>query len=261
MKTLFFLLFTLSLYSSNFDIVGTVISDNQKMVGAKYMGYVKHIYFDIGDKVKKEDTLFELESAEFDIIKEQGDIAIEQGEAIVDMYKTRLDGIEKERKLLRKKGYKKSKEYENLSTTAEALSSSLKAMKEMSRTTTKRLKNLSRITDYIEVKAQNDGIIVQKQIRKGDFIAPGMLTMVLVDLSNLEVEAEVAESNLHFITIGREVDISIPSLNILTKGSIKSIVPNSNPMAHTFAIRVKFKKVTDGIYPGMYAKVNIGIDK
>jgi multidrug resistance efflux pump len=231
------------------------------MVGAKYMGYVKHIYFDIGDKVKKGDTLFELESAEFDIIKEQGDIAIEQGEAIVDMYKIRLDGIEKERKLLRKKGYKKSKEYENLSTTAEALSSSLKAMKEMSRTTTKRLKNLSRITDYIEVKAQNDGIIVQKQIRKGDFIAPGMLTMVLVDLSHLEVEAEVAESNLHFITIGREVDISIPSLNILTKGSIKSIVPNSNPMAHTFAIRVKFKKVTDGIYPGMYAKVNIGIDK
>lgn len=58
-------------------ITGTVVSYNQKMVGARYMGYIKHIYFDIGDRVEREDTLFEMESAEFDILKSQADLALE----------------------------------------------------------------------------------------------------------------------------------------------------------------------------------------
>ena len=55
------LLLTLSLFAGSLSVTGTVVSDNQKMIGARFMGYVKHIYFNIGDKVKREDTLFELE--------------------------------------------------------------------------------------------------------------------------------------------------------------------------------------------------------
>ena len=83
---IFLALLTLSIFSSSLYVTGTVVSDNQKMIGARYMGYVKHIYFDIGDKVKREDTLFEMESAEFDIMKNQADLALEQAEIMVDMY-------------------------------------------------------------------------------------------------------------------------------------------------------------------------------
>ena len=48
---------SLGLNAGSFRVTGTVVSDNQKMIGARYMGYVKRIYFDIGDKVKREDTL------------------------------------------------------------------------------------------------------------------------------------------------------------------------------------------------------------
>ena len=51
------MLLLLPLFSGSLLVTGTVVSDNQKMIGARYMGYVKHIYFNIGDKVHREDTL------------------------------------------------------------------------------------------------------------------------------------------------------------------------------------------------------------
>jgi multidrug efflux pump subunit AcrA (membrane-fusion protein) len=95
---------SLEISAGNFRITGTVVSDNQKMIGARYMGYVKRIYFDIGDKVKREDTLFELESAEFDILKNQADLALEQAEIMVDMYRTRMDSIKRNKARLKRNG-------------------------------------------------------------------------------------------------------------------------------------------------------------
>ena len=253
------LLFTISTFATSLTVTGTVVSDNQKMIGARYMGYVKHIYFEIGDKVKREDTLFELESAEFDILKNQSDLAIEQAEIMVNMYRTRLDSINREKRTLKIKGKTKGMDYENLSLAADNVAAGLAAAQALVKSASTKIKQVATLADYLEVKAPNDGIIVQKRIRVGDLIAPGMLTMVLVDLNHLEIEAQIAESNLLHAKADQKVKISIPSIKYSTEGTIKSIVPNANPMAHTFTIRVKFKKTDDMIFPGMYAKVHIDL--
>ena len=79
-----------SLFSAELILTGTVISNNQKMIPARYMGYVKKINFEVGDRVQREDVLFELESAEFDIMESQADLALEQAKLMLDVYKTRL---------------------------------------------------------------------------------------------------------------------------------------------------------------------------
>ena len=40
------------------------------------MGYVKKVYVKLGDKVKREDDLYEMESAEFDIMKTQAKLDV-----------------------------------------------------------------------------------------------------------------------------------------------------------------------------------------
>ena len=40
-----------TLFSSESVLTGTVISNNQKMIPARYMGYVKKINFEVGDMV------------------------------------------------------------------------------------------------------------------------------------------------------------------------------------------------------------------
>jgi len=244
-------------FAGKFSLTGTVVSDNQKMIGARYMGYVKRINFEIGDQVYREDTLFELESAEFDILKNQADLALEQADIMVDMYRTRLDSIRREKSLLKMRGQENSINFNNLDITADNVSAGLAAARALVKNATTKVKQMATISDYLEVKAPNDGIIVEKRIRVGDLIAPGMLTMVLVDLKHLEIEAQVPESDLLKIHKREMVKVSIPSMRYETSGTVKSIVPGANPMAHTFTVRIKFRHGEVPIYPGMYAKIDI----
>ncbi len=251
------LLLTLLLSAGDLSVTGTVVSDNQKMIGARYMGYVKHIYFNIGDKVHREDTLFEMESAEFDIMKNQADLALEQAEIMVDMYRTRMDSIRREKALLRVRGKDNSMDWNNLDISADNVQAGLAAARGLVDNATTKVKQMATIANYLEVKAPNDGIIVQKRIRQGDLIVPGMLAMVLVDLDHLEIEGQISEADLMKVNAGDFVSVRIPSIKFKTRGRIKSVVPSANPMTHTFTIRVKFRKEGKKVFPGMYAKVDI----
>ena len=110
---------------------------------------------------------------------------------------------------------------------------------------------------YLNIKAPNDGVIVSKNIKVGEMAMPGMPAIVLSDLSDLKISAEIAESNLARIKHGTRVQIAIPSLNIKALGKISAIIPSSNPMTHTFKIKVSFKHANKSIYPGMYATIEI----
>ncbi|MEO1953902.1 MAG: efflux RND transporter periplasmic adaptor subunit, partial [Campylobacterales bacterium] len=39
-----------------------------------------------------------------------------------------------------------------------------------------------------------------------------------------------------------------------------AIIPNSNPMTHTFKIKVSFKTMNKSVYPGMYATVDVEVE-
>jgi len=185
------IIFSAQLIAMELPVTGTVVSYNQKMIGPRYMGYVKHVYFDIGDKVKREDVLFELESAEFDILKSQADLALEQAVSIVDIYRTRLRSIKREKSLLKSRGMINSSDFENLDITADNVSAGLASAQVLVKNASEKIKQVSTITGYLEVKAPNDGIIVEKRIRVGDLVAPGMLSMIVVDLDHLQIEGEV----------------------------------------------------------------------
>ncbi|MEA3419445.1 MAG: efflux RND transporter periplasmic adaptor subunit [Campylobacterota bacterium] len=254
---LFFTFLTFNLWAGELSITGTVVSDNQKMIGARYMGYVKHIHFNIGDKVHREDTIFELESAEFDIMKNQADLALEQAEIMVDMYRTRMDSIRREKAMLRIRGQDNSMDWNNLDISADNVQAGLSAARGLVENASTKIKQIATIANYLEVKAPNDGIIVQKQIREGDLIVPGMLAIVLVDLDHLEIEAQISEADLLKVNAGDFVNVRIPSIKFKTRGRIKSVVPSANPMTHTFTIRIKFDKDGKKVFPGMYAKIDI----
>ncbi|WP_294956073.1 efflux RND transporter periplasmic adaptor subunit [Sulfurovum sp.] len=261
---LFASLLSSGLYAATISVTGTVVSDNQKYIGARYMGYVKDVYVKIGDKVRREDDLFKMDSAEFDILKEQANLALEQTEAMVDVYRTKLDDIRREKALFRGRTDSKSFNYEewseNLEIMAENAQAMLKSMQTLVKQASQKAKEISVISQYLEVKAPSDGIIVQKNLHVGDMVMPGMPVMVLVDLKDLEIEAQISESDLLKINEGDYVRFRIPSIRYRGHGRIKSIVPSANPMTHTFKIRITFKRSNPKIYPGMYTKITIEYD-
>jgi RND family efflux transporter MFP subunit len=248
------------LLANTISVTGTVVSDNKKYIGARYMGYVKEVYVNIGDKVKREDDLFKMDSAEFDILKEQVNLGLEQAEILTDVYRSKLDEIRRNKALLaRNKDSVMNFEdmNENLSITAEHTQSMLKAMQAIVKNAAQKAKEISVISHYLEVKAPSDGIIVQKNLHVGDMVMPGFPVMVLVDLDHLEIEAQISENDLLKVNEGDPVTFEIPSIHYKGRGRIKSIVPSANPMTHTFTIRIKFNRDHKKIYPGMYTKIQI----
>ena len=242
-------------------LTGTVISDGQQMIGSRFMGYVKKVFVKVGDKVKREDDLYEMESAEFDMMKMQADLMIEQAEVMVEFWRDKLKRVNTKKERLRERYRNDNKinlmDMADLDAEAANVKTMLKAMKIMVKESNIKAKQLASTYSYIKMKAPSDGVVVRRNIRVGDMVMPGMLTIMLVDLESLEIDVSLSESIISRVRVGQKVDVTIPSVGYKTKGVIHAIVPDANPMTHKIKMRIRFDKGEHNIFPGMYAKVSI----
>lgn len=248
------LLLNIWLQASDITLTGTVVSDGQKMIGSRYMGYIKKVYVKIGDKVKREDDLYEMESAEFDIMKSQADLMLEQSKIIVEYWREKLTGINRKRS---KKTDLNFEDMLDLDAQAANVETMLESMQVMVKEANIKAKQVASTYNYIKMKAPSDGVVVQKNIKVGDMIMPGMLTIMIVDTENLEIDVSISESIISRVKTGQRVPVYIPSIDYKTIGIIHAIVPDANPMTHKIKMRIRFDKGNKNVFPGMYAKVII----
>lgn len=244
-------------FGASLNITGTVVSDGQKMIGVRYMGYVKKVFVKPGDRVKREDDLFEIESAEFDILKSQADLTLEQSQIVLDYWKKRAKVLERKRKNLNNKQGASLTDIQDLDEMVDNTSTMIESAKIMVREASVKAKQISSIYNYTKMKAPSDGVIVQKNIKVGDMIMPGMLAVVMVDTEDLEISADISERDYRYVRENQKVNIDIPAIELMTEGYIYSIVPNVNPMTHKIKIRIKFDRKNQRVLPGMYAKIDI----
>ena len=239
---------------------GSVISDNQKMMTSRYMGYVKNMAVSEGDIVTKGQLLYEIDSKEIESAERQVDLGISQARLALQMNKNQynnvLTNLARHERLYRKKMVSKY-EFETLQLAAENLKDMvIIATQQVEQAEAKKEEVLNQY-HYLKILAPNDGVIVAKKLNEGEMAIPGMPAVILTDLSKLTIVAEIAETQLKDIHLGKEVSIEIPSLAFVTTGKISSIIPSSNPMTHKFKIKMKFDLQGRSVYPGMYAKILI----
>jgi len=232
-------------YGQTIELSGTVISDNEKYITSRFMGFIKTVNVSEGDIVKKGRLLYSIDSTEIDSKKRQAMLSIQMYE---NQYITMQRNYERYKRLY-KKGLVSKFEVEQL----ELGSKNLKDMVEISKLQVQEVENQYK---YLTIKAPNDGVIVKKNIKSGEMAIPGMPAMVLSDLSSLKIKTEVSESDLKKVFLGQGAKISIPSMNFISKGKIIAVIPSSNPMTHTFTIKLSFQQKAN-VYPGMYASVQI----
>ena len=245
-KLLLILALGASLLAETLTLSGSIISDNQKMITSRFMGFVTNVYVNEGEKVKSNQTLYTIDSREIDSAKRQSELSLQMYE---NQYTNVKLNLERYKRLLEKDMVSKY-EVENLELAALNLQDMISIAKA-------RLQEVTNQYRYLNIKAPNAGVVVAKNIKVGEMAMPGMPAIILSDLSDLKISAEIPESNLSQISHGKKVIVNIPSLNIKSIGKISAIIPNSNPMTHTFKIKVSFSTNNKSVYPGMYATVSI----
>jgi RND family efflux transporter MFP subunit len=249
----------MTIQAGDIALTGTVVSDGQKMIGSRFMGYVKKVYVRIGDRVKREDDLYEMESAEFDMMKTQADLMLEQSKIVVEYWREKLRQVNVRRSRTKNKKINEIDIADMVDLDAQAanIQTMLESMQIMVKEANIKAKQMASTYNYIKMKAPSDGVVVQKNIKVGDMIMPGMLTIMIVDTENLEIEVSISESIISRVKVGKRVPVEIPSINYKTEGVIHAIVPDANPMTHKIKMRIRFDRGSDNIFPGMYAKVVI----
>jgi len=242
------------------NLSGSVISDNQKMMTSRYMGYVKNMAVSEGDIVKKDQLLYEIDSKEIESAERQVDLGISQARLALQMNKNQYNNVlmnlARHQRLYEKKMVSKY-ELETLELAANNLKDMVTiATKQVEQAEAKKEEVLNQY-NYLKILAPNDGVIVAKKVNEGEMAIPGMPAVILTDLSRLKIVAEISETQLKDISLGKGVSIEIPSLGFITTGKISSIIPSSNPMTHKFKIKIEFDLKGRSVYPGMYAKILI----
>lgn len=252
------LLLTCVAVAGKIELTGTVVSDNKKMLTSRYMGFIKNVHVSEGDRVIKGQLLYEIDSKEIDSSKIQVELGIQQARLSLQMYRNQhtnlLLNLARNKRLFAKDMVSKY-QLESLELAEKNLVDMMKVARKQVQQAEASLTQVMNQYNYLKVKAPNDGVIVQKNINAGEMAIPGMPALVLTDLSKLKVLTEVAESNLQHMRIGKEVRVNIPSAGLQTIGHISSIIPSSNPMTHTFKIKIDFEKNDKMVYPGLYTKI------
>jgi len=250
-------LLIINLQADDITITGTVVSDGQKMIGSRYMGYIKKVFVKVGDKVKREDELYEMESAEFDIMKSQADLMLEQSKIVVEFWRKRLENINKRKNRLKNRKNIPMMDMDDLESQAANVESMLTSAQVLVEQAAIKAKQMATIFNYLKMKAPSDGVVVRRNIKPGDMVMPGMLTIMLTDTESLEIHVSVSESIIAMVNVGQQLVVNIPSIKYKTIGTIKAIVPDANPMTHKIQMRISFDKGDKNVFPGMYAKVTI----
>lgn len=249
-----------SLIAESITLSGTVISDNRKMITSRFMGFVTEVKVAEGDFVKKGDLLYTIDSKEIDSALTQVELGISQAELSLQMYQNQYTNVklnlERHKRLLEKDMVSKF-EVENLMLAEQNLANMIHIAKKQVTQAQARLEEVKNQYRYLNITAPNNGVIVAKNINVGEMAMPGMPAFEISDLSNLKISAEISEDNLAKIKEGKKVVVNIPSQGINTIGEVSAIIPSSNPMTHSFKIKISFKNVYNSIYPGMYATVVI----
>ncbi len=232
------------------ELSGTVISDNEKIITSRYMGFIKNVYVNEGDFVKKGQLLYEIDSSSIDSNRQEAQLNLQIQQNNLNNVKTNL---ERYKRLYLKDLVPK---YD-----VEQLELKLKNIKNMISIARAKLKEVNYQYNYLKIVAPNDGLIIKKSIKSGEMAMPSTPAIILSDLNSLKIKTTISESNLVKIKIGQDADISIKSANLQTVGKIASIIPSLQDMTHSFTLKLSFDTKDKKIYPGMYTKINLRLDK
>lgn len=116
---------------------------------------------------------------------------------------------------------------------------------------------------YTIIRAPFDGVILEKHADLGDVVAPFSSTMEskgavvsMADMSTLQVEADVSESNLTQVYVGQPCVIQLDALpGERFRGRVHMIVPTVDRAKATVLVKVRFLDKDSQILPNMSARV------
>ena len=134
-----------------------------------------------------------------------------------NQYNNVLTNLARHERLYRKRMVSKY-EFETLQLAAKNLKDMVTIAEEQVKQAEAKKEEVLNQYHYLKIIAPNDGVIVAKKVNEGEMAIPGMPAVILTDLSKLKIVAEISETQLKDIHLGKEVSIDNTFFGFFNEG-------------------------------------------
>ncbi|OGQ94331.1 MAG: hypothetical protein A2284_08580 [Deltaproteobacteria bacterium RIFOXYA12_FULL_61_11] len=104
-----------------------------------------------------------------------------------------------------------------------------------------------------------DGIVARTFADQGEYVAPGMPVLQVVDHSTIVVKAQLPENQIAEVKRGDRATVRIDALGTDFEGKVHVILPAADPLSRTFQVRILVKNPEYRIRVGMAATVHLRV--
>ena len=256
-------------------------------VMAKVAGFVKQINVDVGDRVKQGQLLATLEIPEMADDLRRADAAVVRARAEVTRAQDEQRRAESVHSIAhlsfqristvaeKKPGLVAQQEIDeaqsrDLVTEAQvaATKSALAAAQEQVNVNSADTQKVKTLMDYTRVTAPFTGVITKRYADTGSMIQAGTASqtqaMPVVKLSEnslLRLILPVPESAVPTVHIGQQVEVRVPTLNRSFPGRVARFAEKVSMATRTMDTEVDVPNPSLVLIPGMYAEVNLTLDR
>ena len=256
-------------------------------VYAKESGYVKQIYVDYGTHVKAGQLMAVLEIPELEMQLKQDDAAVQFATERVthannelsrmkaqsnvrDLMFSRLSGVAKAQPGLVAQQEVDDAEGKHLSAQAEteAAEASVESAKSDQLAAQAKLEHDKALFDYSSITAPFTGVVTQRYANLGTLMQSGTSSstqvLPLVQLSQedlFRLAIPVPESFVHYIHLGDQVSVQIPSLAKTFPGTVSRFSVQVTDDTRTMHTEVDIQNKDGLLVPGLYAEATVVLEK
>ena len=231
---------------------GYVVAQRKAALASKATGRLVYLGVVEGDKVKKDQIVARLEDSDILAALDQAKANLKMNEADSISARRALD----RQKALFAKGLSTQADFDNADATYRKVLAAIDVAKAEVMAQDVALENT-------RIRAPFDGTVLTKNADVGEMVVPMAASVgsqssvvTIADMSSLQVEADVSESNIERVTPNQPCEISLDAYpDKRYPGYVAKIVPTADRAKATVLVKVAFKSYDSSVLPEMSAKV------
>lgn len=112
--------------------------------------------------------------------------------------------------------------------------------------------------EYSFLRADKPGVISMIMVEAGQVVGQGQSVAVLVQNGDREIEISVPENRINDLRKSSRIKITFWAMSdIVAEGNIREIAPMTDPISHTYRVRILMPKPPSEVKLGMTASVHL----
>jgi RND family efflux transporter MFP subunit len=245
---------------------GYVVAQRKAAVAAKTTGRLEWLGVEEGSLVRSGQIIARLENRDLKALLQQGEAGVNQSQALLEQARAELADAGqafKRQKELVQQGIVSQAEFDAAEARFKRGTAAVRASEAGVRGSGASRQVASVNLEYSLIRAPFDAVVLTKNADVGDIITPlgaaanaKAAVVTIADLTSLQVEADVSESNLAQVKKGQPCEIMLDALpGARFRGVVHTIVPTADRAKASVMVKIRFVDTDSRILPEMSAKV------